>query len=153
MLKNLALIAALVLAAAGCRPAPDLSVSGPPSSAKREGALHVEDKGAPQITSQGISRDVVGKVVTVGEIHGAQPSTEWKFEADEYRRIDILERRSTPTGVDLLVLMLTRSNPKPDEDDVQVAGQLRLYYEWKGEKLMLEKIENVSFRYSIGVAT
>src|SRR6185503_16305938 len=100
-----------------------------------------------------LSKDVVGKVVEVGEVNGFQPSTEWPFEAAEYRRIDILERQASQTGVELLIFMLTRNNPKPGEDDVQVAGQLRLHYEQQGSQWTLRRIENVTFRYSVGVAT
>jgi len=144
----------MVLVAVGCGPAPERSQGAAPGQpASAEGTLRVQDKGRPEITSQGISKDVVGKVIRVDEMHGAHPGTEWTFEADEYRRIDILERRATATGADLLVFMLTRSNSKPGEDDVQVSGQLRMSYEWKGDKWVLQKIENVSFRFSIGVAT
>ena len=47
--------------------------------------------------------------------------------------------------------MLTRS--RPGEGDVQVSGQLKLRYEWKGKQWVLRSIENVSFRYSVGVST
>ena len=96
---------------------------------------------------------MVGRVVEVPEISGAGPSDQWTFEADEYRRIEILESSPTATGLDLLVFMLTRSNPKPDEIEVHVSGHLRLHYEWKGKQWELRRVENVSFRYSLGVAT
>ena len=155
LLRSLVAVAAMVLVAAGCGPAREPAqgaAPGQPASAGGE-PLRVKDNGRPEITSQGISRDVVGKVIRVEEIHGTQPGTEWTFEADEYRRIDIRERRPTATGVDLLVFMLTKNNPRPDEEDVQVAGQLRMSYEWKAGKWVLQKIENVSFRYSVGIAT
>lgn len=155
LLRSLAVIASMVLVAVGCGPAREPSQGAAPGqpAAAEEGTVRVQDKGRPEITSEGISRDVVGKVIRVEELHGAHPGTEWTFEADEYRRIDIRERHDSATGVDLLVFMLTRNNPRPDEEDVQVAGQLRMSYEWKGGKWVLQKIENVSFRFSIGVAT
>jgi hypothetical protein len=156
MLRTILIIAAILFASVGCGPKQEPSKSvapARPAFAEEGGALRVQDKGRPEITIQGISKDVVGWVVEVGEINGAQPSTEWTFEANEYRHIDILERHTTASGVDLLVFMLTRTNPKAQEEDVQVAGQLRLHYEWKGNKWVLRKIDNVSFRYSLGVAT
>ena len=100
-----------------------------------------------------ISKDVVAKVVDVPELSGAGPTDKWTFEADEYRRIEILERHPTASGLDLLVFMLTSSNSKPGESTVHVSGNLRLHYEWKGTQWVLRSIENVSFRYSLGVTT
>jgi len=92
----------------------------------------------------------VGWVVEVSEATGSGPSTKWTFEAGEYRRVDIHERHPTETGVDLLVFMLTSNNPGPEEDAVQVSGQLRLRYDWKDKQWILRHIENVTFRYSFG---
>jgi|SRR5262245_53058018 len=156
MLRTALIIVAILFASAACSPKqePSRSVApARPAFGEEGGALRVQDKGRPEITVQGISKDVVGWVVEVGEINGSQPSTEWTFEANEYRRIDILERHATASGIDLLIFMLTRANPKPGEDDVQVSGQLRLRYEWKANKWTLRRIENVNFRYSLGVTT
>ena len=126
--------------------------TGAPPFAKDNGAVRpVQNSEKPDITVATISKDVVGKVVTVPEISGLGPSDKWTFEADEYRRIDILDKSPTATGVDLLVFMLTRS--RPGEGDIQVSGQLKLHYQWKGKQWVLHSIENLSFRYSLGVST
>jgi hypothetical protein len=143
---------AIVCGFAGCGPKPESS--GLPPSAGSGGSVRpVQSSERPEITAARISTDVVGQVVDVPEQSGAGPSDKWTFEAGEYRRIDILERHPTATGLDLLVFMLTRSNPEQDEITVQVSGNLRLHYEWEGKRWMLRSIENVSFRYSLGVAT
>jgi hypothetical protein len=113
----------------------------------------VQNAERPEITPGKISKDVVGRVVEVPELSGSGPSDKWTFEAGEYRRIEVLEKHATATGLDLLVFMLTRSDPKPGESDVQVSGRLRLHYEWKEKQWILRSLENVSFRYSLGVAT
>ena len=135
---------------AGCGERPE--VTGTPPSAEDGGALRsVQDSQKPEITTGKISKDVVGRVVVVPEASGAGPNDKWTFESDEYRRIDILDRSPTATGLDVLVFMLTRS--RPGEGDIQVSGQLKLHYEWKGKQWVLRSIDNVSFRYSLGLST
>jgi hypothetical protein len=143
---------AIVSGCAGCGAGPDSSV---PSSSAADGAAlrPAQDSERPEITPAKISKDVVGRAVEVSALSGAGPRDKWTFEAGEFRRIDILERHPTKSGLDLLVFMLSRSIPKPGETQVQVSGQLRLRYEWKGTQWVLRSIENVNFRYSVGVAT
>jgi len=136
------------VAACGAKPEPPTTSS----STGEAGPLRpVQSSERPEITVGKISKDVVGRVVEVPEASGTGPNDKWTFEADEYRRIDILERNPTATGLDLLVFMLTTS--RPGEGDIQVSGQLRLHYEWKGKQWVLRSIDNVSFRYSLGVST
>jgi hypothetical protein len=146
--------AAIVLALAGCGPNREPSsgaAPSPPTGAGNGSPLHrAQNSDRPEITIERISKDVVGSVVQVSELTESGSTTEWTFEAGEYRRIDILERRNTETGIDLRIFMLTRNNPKPNEDDVQVSGQLRLHYEWKDKQWVLRNIENLTFRYSLG---
>jgi len=147
------LIAVVIVSGfAGCGEKPE-SPGLPPSAGNGGPLRSAQSPERPEITAGRISKDVVGRVVNVPELSGAGPSDKWTFEAAEYRRIDIVERRPTADGLDLLVFMLTRSNSTPGESDVQVSGQLRLRYEWKGGKWLLRSIENVSFRYTLGVAT
>jgi hypothetical protein len=147
-LITVAIISGLV--ACGAKPEPP---HAPPFAEKGGSLQPVQNSGRPEITVGKISKDVVGRAVDVQERSGSGPSDKWTFEADEYRRIDILERHPTESGLDLLVFMLSRANPMPGESDVQVSGQLRLHYEWKGRQWVLSSIRNVSFRYSVGVAT
>jgi hypothetical protein len=152
MLRAILFAVAIVSGFAGCGAKPE-SPGLPPSVEKRGSLLPVQSANKSEITPGKISKDVVGQVVEVPEQSGSGPSDQWTFEAGEYRHIQILERRGTTGGVDLLVFMLTRSIPKPGEADVQVSGNLRLHYEWEGKQWVLRSIENVSFRYSVGVAT
>ena len=150
MIRAILIPVAIVAGLAGCGAKPDSSGVSP--SAGDAGSLRsVQSSEKPEITADRISKDVVGRALVIPEVSGAGPNDKWTFEADEYRRIDILDRRPTAAGLDLLVFMLTRS--RPGEGDVQVSGQLKLRYEWKGKQWVLRSIENVSFRYSVGVST
>jgi len=152
MIRVFLIAVAIVCGFAACGPKPESS--GLPPSAASGGSLRpAQSSERPEITAGRISKDIVGQIVEVPEQSGAGPSDKWTFEADEDRRTEILERHPTATGLDLVVFMLTRSNPKPGEIIVQVSGNLRLHYEWKGNQWVLRSIENVSFRYSLGVAT
>ncbi|MCC7485939.1 MAG: hypothetical protein IT529_13275 [Burkholderiales bacterium] len=142
----------LAAALAGCGAGPQ--PAGPAAAGGSGGsAIPVQESAKPAITAAQVSKDVVGRIVAVPELSGAGPGDRWTFEAGEYRRVDIVEQRPTAAGRELLVFMLTRSVPKPREPVVQVSGQLRLHYEWKGGRWVLRRIDNVSFRYSVGVAT
>lgn len=141
------LIAAVAFGLAACGPAQE------PATAGSGSLTPVQDPAGAEFTPQQIARDVVGRVVTVTEVAGSGPGTRWTFEADEYRRVDILDRQVTAAGAEVVVFMLTRNNPKPGDEEVQVSGQLRLHYKRKEGRWALGKIENVSFRYSLGVAT
>jgi hypothetical protein len=152
MIRAVLIAVAIVCGFAGCGAKPESS-GAPPSTGSGGSLRPVQSSERSEITAEKISKDVVGRVVDVPEQSGSGPSDKWTFEAGEYRRVDILERRPTATGLNLLVFMLTRSNPKPGESDVQASGHLRLYYEWKNKQWVLRGIENVSFRYSLGVAT
>ena len=152
MARAILIAVAIVSGFAGCGAKPE--PTGPPPSAENGGSLRpVQSAERPEITAGQISKDVVGRVVEVPELSGSGPSDKWTFEADEYRRVEVLEKRATASGVDLLVFMLTRSNPGPGDAGIQVSGHLRLHYEWQGKQWVLRGIENVSFRYSVGVAT
>ena len=150
MIRAILISVAIVASLAGCGAKPDSS--GLPPAAGDAGSLRsVQSSEKPEITADRVSKDVVGRALVIPEVSGAGPNDKWTFEADEYRRIDILDRRFTAAGLDLLVFMLTRS--RPGEGNVQVSGQLKLRYEWKGKQWVLRSIENVSFRYSVGVST
>ena len=53
----------------------------------------------------------------------------------------------------IVILMTTRNNPGPNEDAVQVSGKLQLRYERTGGRWDLKAIENLNFRYTVGMAT
>jgi hypothetical protein len=141
---------ALFCAIAACSPAPQSS-AGAPSGPAIQAAN--QDAPAPEITGDTIVRDVVGRVVKITEVRGDSPPTDWRFEADEFKQVEILEREVTPTAATITVLMTTRNNPGPDEESVQVSGKLRLHYLRKGGYWVLTTIENLTFRYTIGIST
>jgi hypothetical protein len=150
MKRNLLCAAAILFALTGCGPASE----SPRNVARSTERLQlVQDSGRPEISVERISRDIVGRVVKVSDVRGTGPETEWTFDADEFRQAEILERRLTENGSTLVISMLTRNNPQPGEDAVQVTGKLQLHYEWRAGQWVLTRVENLSFRYSIGLST
>ena len=145
MLRILLITSVLLLAAAiaGCGPAPE--------SSHDTRAVQVADK--PEVAPEQIIKDVVGSVVRISDAAGTGPADEWTFEIDEFKQVEILESQRSGNQLTVLVHMTTRNNPKPEENSIQVAGKLRLRYELKNGKWILDGIENLTFQYSIGVAT
>jgi len=150
-------VAAILFALSGCTPAPESVpnvVRNPAVPAGNGDLLHfVQESGKPEVTKEKIVRDVVGRVVQVSEVTGAGPATDWTFEADEFRQVDVLEKHMTEKGLTLVIFMLTRNNPGPDEDHIEVSGKLQLQYEWRAGKWVLASIENLTFRFSVGLST
>ena len=156
MLRILLGITAIVLALPGCSPAPEQSSGSTPGASVSPGnraPLHPVQDGKPEITPDKIVKDVAGRAIEVSEVTGAAPPTQWTFEADEDRHVDILERHVTDSGIELVIFMTTGNKPKPDEDNVQVSGKLRLHYEWKAGQWLLKGMQNLTFRYSLGLRT
>jgi hypothetical protein len=150
-------VTAILFALTGCVPAPESpsnATPGPAVPAGNHDLLHyVQDAGRPEVTAEKIMSDIVGREVQVFELTGAGPATEWTFEADEFRQADILERQMAGNELTVVIFMTTRNNPRPDEDDVQVSGKLRLQYEWRAGQWILTTLENLTFRYSLGQST
>jgi len=145
---GLRLIIGIAAAAlAGCGPAPDAP------RAAGDGLHVVQAAEHPAITADKIKGDLVGRKVEVGDVTSMGPDTEWTFESDEYKQVEILEHRATDKGLTLVIYITTRNNPKPDEDSVQVSGKLQLTYEWRVVRWVLTRVENLTFRYSVGVST
>lgn len=134
--------------AAACSPAPDTVRPRPPAlpAAERTAA-------GAEISVERILRDLIGRVVVVNDASGEHTPTEWTFEKDEFKQVEILERSDTPDGIVLTIAMTTRNNPRPNEDAVQVNGRLRLHYQRKGGGWALGAIDNLSFKYTVGIAT
>jgi hypothetical protein len=147
----------MILALTACDAAPGPTSNdtrNPVVPAGNDDILHFsQESSRPEVNAEKIIRDVVGHAVQVSELRGAGPETEWTFEADEYRQVNILEKHMTNTGLTLIVFMATRNNPGPDEDSVQVSGKLRLGYEWKEGQWILTTVENLTFSYSLGQTT
>ena len=149
-------ITVILFALMGCVPAPESSSNvtrNPAVPAGDRDLLHfVQESDKPEVATKKIVSDVVGRVIQVSELTGAGPATEWTFDADEFRQVDILEKHLTEKGLTLVIFMTTRNNPGPDEDPVQVSGKLQLQYERTAGQWILTKIENLTFRYSIGLS-
>jgi hypothetical protein len=141
---------ALFCAVAACSPAPQSSTGGPSGPAPQTAN---QDAPRPEITAEKIVRDVIGRVVKITEVNGNSPPTDWTFEADEFKQVEILEREATPAAAAITVFMTTRNNPGPDDEAVQVSGKLRLHYQRKDGEWVLRTIENLTFRYTIGIST
>ena len=141
---------ALFCAVAACSPAPESS-----SGASSDLAIHTanQDPARPEITAEKIMRDVVGRVIKITEASGDSPPTDWTFEADEFRQVEILEREATLETAAITVFTTTRNNPGQDEEAVQVSGKLKLHYQRKGSQWVLMTIDNLTFHYTIGIST
>jgi hypothetical protein len=143
-------LAVMLVVLTGCGQAPDPSstVTATPNSLQL-----VQNAHRPELTSEKIASDIVGKVIKIAELTGGGPEDEWTFETSEFRQVNILEKSVTNTGLTLVIFMTTRNNPKPDESQVQVSGKLELQYEWKAGQWTLANVKNLTFRYTVGVPT
>jgi len=149
-------ITAMLVALAGCSPAPESSPSAADRAlpaGSRDDLRPVQAADRPAITAEKIKGDLVGRKVEVSDISSQGPDTEWTFEADEFKQVEILERHATEQGLTVDIYITTRNNPKPDEDSVQVSGKLQLHYEWRLVRWVLTRVDNLTFRYSVGVST
>ena len=149
-MKTLPTFALVLLISAGCGPSPQ-STSDNNWTADRLQAVQHPDKAA--VSPEQVASDIVGRVVRVSDLSGNANPTEWTFESKEFRHVDILESETLGNIQTLVVFVTTRNNPVADEEQVQVSGKLQLVYERKGGKWVLTRIQNVNFRYSVGVAT
>ena|ERR1039457_2155527 len=149
-------ITVILFALMGCVPAPESSSNvtrNPAVPVGNRDLLHfVQESDKPEVATKKIVSDVVGRVIQVSDLTGAGPATEWTFDADEFRQVDILEKHLTEKGLTLVIFMTTRNNPGPDEDPVQVSGKLQLQYERTAGQWILTTIENLTFRYTIGLS-
>ena len=126
-----------------------------PSGTADSANVRAADQGASQkdIPVEKIVRDVVGRVVPITEVTGDGTPTDWTFEADEFKQVEIVETQVTGNTASIVIFMTTRNNPEPKEDAVQVSGKLQLRYERESGRWNLKAIENLTFRYTVGLAT
>lgn len=147
-------ITAILLFLTGCGPAsePPSTAAAPTGSSDAMHRVQISDK--PQITVEKITLDIVGRVVKTTDATGTGPPTDWTFDADEFRQVEILDKQMTESEYTLVIFMTTRDNPKPGESDVvQVAGKLQLRYAWKESQWVLTEVRNLTFRYSVLIST
>ncbi len=157
MNRKMLIAVTLLLVLAGCAPETGSSTNttGSPAAEVSDGGhlQTVQDPGNAEVSAEKIMKDIVGRVVLVSEATGAGPETEWTFDADEFRKVNVLERRVTEKGLTFVVFMNTGSNPKKDEEPIVVSGKLLLEYENNAGQWMLKAIGNLSFYYSFGVSS
>ena len=148
------IVAAMVLVLAACTPEAESTPGVARTnviSAGDHSQIHVaQESGNSDVTAEKIETDIVGWVVKISESTGMGSETDWTFDADEYRKANILEKRTTEKGMVLIVYMLTRDNPKPEDESVLVSGKLQIEYEKHGDQWILKSVENQSFYYSVG---
>ena len=125
-----------------------------PTATADNANMRAADQGAGQteIPVEKIVRDVVGRVVPITEVRGDGAPTDWTFEADEFKQVEIVEQQLNDNVATIVIFMTTRNNAGPNDDAVQVSGKLQLRYERQGGKWQLKAIENLSFRYTVGLA-
>ena len=149
MMRNVVSMTAIAICLAACGPA-----AGPATDSTRstDRVQPVQHPDKAEVSPEKVEADVVGRVVRVSELTGGA-ETEWTFDAEEFRHVDVLQRQDTAGGQALVVFMTTRNAPAAGEDQVQVSGKLQLQYERRAGKWFLTRIENLSFRYTVGVGT
>ena len=150
MIRNALGVTAMVFAVTACGPTPETTAD---SARNGERLQPVQHPDKAEVSPEKIASDIVGRVIRVSDVSGTGDPTEWTFESKEFRHVDVLERKVTGNTQTLVVFVTTRSNPGSDEEQVQVSGKLQLHYERKAGQWVLTGIENLSFRYSIGVST
>lgn len=146
MIRRFFILAAVLLTLSACSESPDSAATAP-------GNATIPTANQEQSIAVGkIAKDVVGKVVPITELDGDGSPTEWTFDADEFRQIEILEQQAGADVTTIVIFMTTRNNAGPSDDAVQVSGKLELRYERSGNKWVLKSIQNISFRYTVGLA-
>ena len=140
----------LVAALTGCGQAPDPS----PNVTHQVDLQHIAKAARrPDITAEKIAGDIVGRKLSIPELHGDGVDEPWIFDASEFIHVDIQEDTATSnSGETLVIFVTTRSNPKPDKTTIHVAGKLELQYEWKADKWVLATIRNLTARYTVAAS-
>ena len=150
MIRAIKRVAVALLALAGCGQAPDPS---PTVISKPDLQQIAKNARRPDITAEKIAGDIVGRKLSIPELHGDGAAEPWIFDASESIHVNIQENTVTSTeGVTLVAFVTTRSHPKPDKTQIRVAGKLELQYEWKADKWVLATIRNLTVRYTIAGA-
>jgi hypothetical protein len=136
-------VALVFLALSGCSKAPEASTPLIPVMQHDQAVLTVEK----------IKQDLVRRRVHISGVTEDLPDDVWMFDFDEPKQVEILQQQATDRGLTVVILMRTGDNPNRNEEEpIEVSGKLRLDYLKQGSRLMLKDVENLTFRYSIGIA-
>ena len=139
----------IAIGIAGCEPA---RVPAIDSARRPDRVQPVQHPDKAEVSPAKIEADLVGRVVRVSALSGGS-ETEWTFDPQEFRHVDVLQRQDSASGLTLVIFLTTRNMPAAGEDEVQVSGKLQLQYERKAGKWFLTRVTNLSFRYTVGVGT
>src|SRR5437588_323659 len=121
MSRAISSVVIMLLALPGCGQAPE---SSPTVSGKADVQQIARNARRPDITAEKIAADIVGKKLSIPELHGDGADEPWVFDAGESIHVNIQEDTVTSTGGETLVIFVTtRSNPKPDKKQIHVAGK------------------------------
>jgi hypothetical protein len=146
MIRRITSAAVVLVALTSCGQAPDPS---PTVTRNPDQQQIAKDASRPEITAEKVAGDIVGKKLSIPELHGNGAAEQWIFDADEFRQANIQEQTVTSTGETLVVFVITRSIPKPDKAQIHVAGKLELQYVWKADKWVLATVRNLTVRYTV----
>jgi hypothetical protein len=137
------LAALLVFALASCSKTPEASTSLIPVATQDHTAL----------TAEKIKQDLVRRRVPIYGTSEDLPDSVWTFDSIEPKQVQILEQQLTPEELTAVILMTTVDKPsRYKEEPIGVSGKLRLNYVKERGRFVLKNIENISFRYSVGVS-
>ena len=92
----------------------------------------------PKITLETIQKDIVGKNTGEGIMS-------WIFDKNEPRDISIVESKYEGDKAIIVIDMKTQSTPGSFMRS-QMAGKLRLHYEWIAKEWNLTRVENLTFK-------
>jgi hypothetical protein len=121
------------------------------SSGERGGdSLRVQLPQKTEITVAKVLKDIIGKQVQATDAAGQAQPMSWTFEENEPKQVEILERQAKDNDIALIIQMSTSGAPGSQDANVQLTGRLRLHYQWNNQDWILGRIDNVTFRYSIG---
>jgi hypothetical protein len=137
------LVALVFIALGSCSKAPQASSPLIPVVQHDQTALTVEK----------IKQDLVRRRVHISGVTEDLPDDVWTFDSDEQKQVEILEQHVIDKGVTVTILMTTGDNSERNEEEpIELSGKLRLHYLKQGGRFILKEIQNLSFRYSVGVA-
>lgn len=104
----------------------------------------------PEITAETIREHINGERVRVPAEDGDSQSRNWRFERDEPKEIEIVEKQLAGDTA-IVVINLRTGNAPRAEKSRKLSGQLRLHYKlekgWALRQWEIVKIDNISFAY------
>ncbi|CAN5254760.1 MAG: hypothetical protein M3407_11050 [Acidobacteriota bacterium] len=104
----------------------------------------------PEITVETIREDINGERVRVPAADGASESRSWRFERNEPKEIEIIEKQLAGDTAIITINMRTSKAPRAEKPR-KLSGRLRLHYKletgWMLRQWEIVRIDNLSFAY------